>query len=148
LEDDPGSVYRSNRGIALEDTLEVQLLQYPVGAGLGRYGMINVYFGSNKAESSPLWVEIQPTAWVFDGGILLLFAGYAAVVAAIGMAAYITLHARDDSLAGLAAMVAAYDVSIFVNTFGYCNFLSQGGMLFWVLNAALYAAWAQAERQA
>ena len=43
--------------------------------------------------------------------------------------------------------MAAYDVSIIVNTLGYSNFLSQGGMMFWVLNAALYAACKDAPRR-
>jgi hypothetical protein len=94
-----------------------------------------------------LWSEIQPTAWLFDGGVLLLVACYAAVITAVGMAALLVVRVRDDSLAGLAAVVAGYDLSILVNTFGYSNFLSQGGMLFWVLNAALYAACNGADRR-
>ena len=148
LEDNPGDVYQANRGMMLTDTLEVQLPRYPVGAGLGRYGMMNRYFGADtNPDSPPLWAEIQPTAWLFDGGVLLLVARYGAVVAAVGMAAYLALRVRDDSLAGLAAVVAAYDLSILVNTLGYSNFLSQGGMLFWVLNAALYAACTGAARR-
>jgi hypothetical protein len=141
LDDDPGTVYHANRGVFLEETLEVLLPHYPGGAGLGRYGMINVYFGTHSnPDSPPLWSEIQPTAWLFDGGLLLLLACYIAVVTALFMAVHLSLRVRDDSLAGLAAVVVGYDLSILVNTFGYSNFLSQGGMLFWILNAALYAA--------
>ncbi len=148
LEDNPADVYQTNRGVFLTDTLEVQLPKYPVGAGLGRYGMMNRYFGTDtNPDSPPLWSEIQPTAWVFDGGVLLLIAGYAAIVMASGMAARLALRVRDDSLAGLAAVVAAFDLSILVNTVGYSNFLSQGGMMFWVLNAALYAACQGAARR-
>ena len=128
--------------------MEVQLPRFPLGAGPGRHGMINLYFGtSTNPDSPPLWSEIQATAWLFDGGVLLLLACYSAVVGAVGMAALLVLRLRDDMLAGLAAVVAAYDLSILVNTFGYSNFLSQGGMLFWVLNAGLYAACKGADRR-
>jgi hypothetical protein len=63
------------------------------------------------------------------------------------VATRIALTVRDNSLAALAAVVAAFDLSILVNTAGYCNFLSQSGMMFWILNAALYAACANAERR-
>jgi hypothetical protein len=110
--------------------------------------MMNVYFGTNtNPDSPPLWAEIQPAAWLLDGGVLLLIAAYAAVIMAVGMAAHLALRVRDDSLAGLAAVVAAFDLSILVNTVGYNNFLSQGGMMFWVLNAALYAACRGADRR-
>jgi hypothetical protein len=127
----------------------VYLFRYPAGAGLGRYGMMNVYFGTaTNRDSPPLWVEIQPTAWVFDGGVLLLLAGYAAVIGATALAASLALRVRDRSLAAMAAAVAGFDLSILVNTLGYCNFLSQGGMMFWVLNAALYAACTEEGRRA
>ena len=71
-EDDPTDVYQSNRGHFLTDTLQIYLPRYPMGAGLGRYGMMNRYFGtSSNPDSQPLWAEIQSTAWVYDGGVLL-----------------------------------------------------------------------------
>ena len=141
IEEDPGRVYYANRGSFLESTLEEDLPNAPLGTGLGRYGMMHAYFGaSDNPDSPPLWVEIQPTAWVYDGGIFLLVTGYAAVVGALVIAGRLAMRATDESLAALAAAVAAFDLSILVNTAAYCNFLSQGGMLFWILNAALYAA--------
>ena len=103
--------------------------------------MTSLYFGTaSNPDSPPLWAEIQSTAWVFDGGVLLLLAGYAAVIGATGLAIRLALRVRNRSLAAIAAAVAGFDLSILVNTFGYSNFLSQGGMMFWVLNAALYTA--------
>src|SRR6185369_4454210 len=56
-----------------------ELLQkYPMGAGLGRWGMIAVYFGGlSKPGAEPLWVEIQVAGWAIDGGfaLLLLYIG-------------------------------------------------------------------------
>jgi len=148
IEDDPGKVYQSNRGRFLEETITDYLPQYPMGAGLGRHGMMNVYFGTqSNPDSPPLWSEIQCTAWVFDGGILLLLAGYSAVIGACVVASRLALQVADPELGAAAAAVAGFDISIFINTFGYSNFLSQGGLLFWVLNAALYAAYRNAERR-
>jgi hypothetical protein len=148
VEDSPGEVYNANRGVFLQTTIEDFLPRYPVGAGLGRYGMMNLYFGTtSNPDSPPLWAEIQATAWVFDGGLLLLLAGYAAVIAAVLIAAYLAVSVRDNALAGLAALVAAFSFSILVNTAGYSSFLSQTGMMFWVLNAALYRACVGAPRR-
>ncbi len=141
LEGRPDSVYYTNRGIFLEDTLNRLVFEFPAGAGLGRYGMINLYFGtSNDPNSTPLWAEIQSTAWVYDGGILLLLAGYAAVGGALALAVIMALRVQDRSLAAMAAAIAGFNLSILVNTISYSNFLSQGGMMFWILNAALYTA--------
>ncbi|MCE9564914.1 MAG: hypothetical protein K8U57_23010 [Planctomycetes bacterium] len=141
LEDNPAKVYHSNRGIFLEETLVGDIPRYPMGAGLGRYGMMYSYFGtSTNPDSPPLWAEIQPTAWVFDGGILLLLSGYGALIGTVVLATRFAIRVRDDSVAALAAVVAGFDLSILINTTSYCNFLSQGGMMFWVINAALYVA--------
>ena len=148
LQERPLTVYYANRGVFLEETFDVYVFRYPAGAGLGRYGMTNLYFGTaSNPDSPPLWAEIQSTAWVFDGGVLLLLAGYAAVIGATGLATVLALRVRDRSLAVIAAAIAGFDLSILVNTFGYSNFLSQGGMMFWVLNAALYTACTQPDRQ-
>lgn len=148
IADDPGTVYRSNRGFFLEMTLTRDLPEFPFGAGLGRYGMMNGYFGTTtNPDSPPLWAEIQATGWVYDGGLILLLVGYAAVVAPIGIAANLALRLRDNSAAALAAVVAGFDVSVLFSTAGYCTFLSQSGMMYWVLNAALYAAFAGGGRR-
>src|SRR5262249_36821872 len=44
----PGQVYYSNRGIFLEHTIQVLLPEYPLGAGLARWGMMNYYFGDRE----------------------------------------------------------------------------------------------------
>ena len=71
--EDPMSFYYENRGGQVADGFATLLPQYPLGAGLGRWGMMSVYFGNpDNAASPPLWVEIQWPAWIVDGGIPLL----------------------------------------------------------------------------
>ncbi len=80
---DPRSVYYSNRGLFLEQTFTEMLPQYPLGAGLGRWGMMRSYFGDPyNAASPPIWVEIQWTAWLLDGGVLLMLAWAVAMLIA------------------------------------------------------------------
>jgi hypothetical protein len=148
FEERPDAIYYSNRGVFLQETVNVHIFQYPAGAGLGRYGMMHLYFGDpGNPNSPPLWVEIQPTAWVFDGGVLLLLLGYAAVLGACVVAFRFALVHPDRSVAAMAAAVGGFDLSILVNTTGYCNFLGQSGMMFWMLNAALFVACTEREQQ-
>ncbi len=147
-EDAPAGVYYKNRGIFLEDTLLEQLPRYPFGAGLGRWGMMFGYFGDPSIPSSPsLWAEIQATAWVYDGGLLLLLVGYGAVLAACGAGVRLALRAPDPRVADAAAVVSAVNLSWVAATFNYPVFISQTGMMFWVLNGLLVAAAAAHSRR-
>jgi len=135
-------VYYKNRGIFLEQALTVETLRYPVGAGLGRFGMMYSYFGDKrKFHAQPLWAEIQATAWIYDGGILLLCLGYAAVLGTTYYSLRLALDRRvSKQLGDAATAITALNVSWLAVTFNYPLFLGQGGMLFWLLNAALFAA--------
>ncbi|MBU8896341.1 hypothetical protein KRR26_12035 [Corallococcus sp. M34] len=140
----PGNVYQSNRGHFLESTFGEALPEYPLGAGLGRYGMANAYFGDNRdPEHPPLWAEIQWTAWVYDGGALgILFYPLALLVT---MAWGFQVARRRDDLLGefwlWGSLLFAYDLGALALTFSYPFFMSQSGMEFWLLNAALYSAY-------
>jgi hypothetical protein len=102
--------------------------------------MMNVYFGDPDARHPALYAEIQPTGWVFDGGLPLLLAGYAATVGALVIAVRLALRSRSQAVADMAAVVAAFDLGVLATTFGYAVFVSQTGLLFWLLNGALFAA--------
>ena len=149
-EESAGKVYYQNRGIFLEDTIETLLPRYPIGAGLGRWGMTHTNFGTHRnPDSPPLHAEIQSTAWVYDGGLFMLVLGYAAVVWALALSVKAVTLARTPELADAAAVVAGVNLGVLVGTFGYIPFAGQTGMMFWLLNAALFAATtADAERQA
>lgn len=137
----PTEVYYGSRGGFLQHTFETLLPRYPFGAGLGRWGMINAYFGeSSDPVRAPIWVEIQWTGWLVDGGIPLMAAYVAAVVTAIIVAWRIAR--RPDvtrEVALWALVILAYDVGILALTFSYPVFMSQIGMEFWLLNALLFS---------
>jgi hypothetical protein len=142
--DTAGQVYYKNRGHFLEDTVFRLLPEYPLGAGLGRWGMMYTYFGDKRApvERRALYAEIQLTGWVFDGGVPLILTYSIALLTALTVAYRITVAVPAQSpFAVWAALVLAYDVGAVAITFNYPIFNSQGGMEFWLLNATLYAAY-------
>jgi hypothetical protein len=140
-EGSPVATYYANRGFFLETTLTQTLPEFPVGAGLGRWGMMHAYFGDpQNPDSPPLFSEIQATAWVLDGGLPLLLLGYTAVIGAVVLAVVLATRAHQLEDADTAAVVASLGLGALVTTFGYPVFVSQSGLMFWVLNAALFAA--------
>lgn len=140
VNDDPAAVYYRNRGHFLEGTIEELLPQYPLGAGLGRWGMIHDYFGAGRV--SEIWVEIQWTGWLLDGGVLLVLAYLLALLTTM-FVAYRTALAKsaiDPDLWIWATIMFGYNLGTLALTFSYAVFISQAGMEFWLLNAAFFAA--------
>jgi hypothetical protein len=135
----PGSVYYGERGGQMEYAINNYLPQYPLGAGLGRWGMMCYYFGDPDSENTSFWVEIQWPGWLFDGGIPLLIAYPVAIFVAILFAFRLALNSRSPELGSFAIFVFAYDIGIFAMTFDYAYFMSQDGIQFWLLNAMLFA---------
>lgn len=151
FEDDAASVYYSNRGRFLEHTVQEVLPEFPLGAGLGRWGMIYSYFGNDDdPESSYLWAEIQWTAWLYDGGVPLTLAYVAAILLALWWAFRVSRDplARKSDLWLWASIIFAYDVGSLALTFSYPLFIGQSGLEFWVLNAVLFNAFATAHNEA
>jgi hypothetical protein len=141
FESSPDEIYYKSRGIFLEETIYEKIPEYPFGAGLGRWGMVMNYFGDpTNPLSSPIWVEIQWTGWVLDGGVPLVLAYVAALGLAVWTSFRVALHHRDRWLAGWAMLIVAYDVGAIAVTFNSTPFIGQGGLEFWLLNATLFAA--------
>jgi hypothetical protein len=137
----PEEVYHQNRGFFLQITLEQLLPEYPLGAGLGRWGMINSYFGDNTDfVSQPIWVEIQWTGWLLDGGVPLVFAYIAALIMVCQTAWNIATNRKLGNFALWGGLIFAYNIGAVAITFNYPLFMSQGGMEFWLLNTALFVA--------
>jgi hypothetical protein len=147
ITESPDVVIYRNRGVFLEETLFETLPNYPLGAGLGRWGMMNDYFGNNyNPITQPLWAEIQWTGWVLDGGIPLVIAYSGAVIAAC-VAVWRIVSDRTSSLQLWAAIIFAYNIGAIVITFNYTLFMSQNGMEFWLINTALFVSATAQNRQ-
>jgi hypothetical protein len=143
---DPSSVYYRNRGHFLEYTLDHDLPLYPLGAGLGRIGMVHSYFGN---ATGALWAEIQWTAWLLDGGILLILLYVTAIFIALwGCLQISRQQQRRDagSLSLWAAVIFAYDVGALALCFNYPLFEGTGGVEFWLLNMTVLCAAQNTER--
>jgi len=137
----PNTVYYKNRGIFLEDTINVLLPQYPLGAGLGRWGMMNFYFGDNSdPQREPIYVEIQWTGWLLDGGVPLIVTYVIALLVALVMALKVALHRGAGDLSIWGAIILAYGMGALAMTFSYTPFIGQAGMEFWLMNAVLFSA--------
>jgi hypothetical protein len=141
VEDDVSSVYARNRGHFLVETVTYLLPEYPFGAGLARWGMMRSYFGDeSNADSPPIYVEIQWTGWLLDGGVPLIVAACAAIAVACLTTLRIAFARLSEGMPLWGAMVFALNVGTIGVTFNYPIFMSQGGMEFWFLNAVLYGA--------
>ena len=148
VEADPGTVYYNNRGHFLEATLNNYVPLYPLGAGLGRYGMMSAYFGD---PANALWAEIQWTAWLFDGGVPLILLYTAAILIASAGCLKVALGRvgrAEPTLSIWAAVIVGYNVGSLAICFNYPLFGSTGGAEFWVLNMALVCAAQNVERGA
>jgi hypothetical protein len=136
-----GDVYHQNRGHFLQNTIGDLLPQYPLGAGLGRWGMMNNYFGDpQNMDAQPIWVEIQWTAWLFDGGIPLIIAYVAAILIACYTTYKIAINRKLGDFGLWGGLILSYSISSIAILFNYPLFIGQGGMEFWLLNTALFVA--------
>lgn len=143
-----GTVYYSNRGRFLDGTF-AHIDEYVLGAGLGRFGMINNYFGDPNVPPSRgvIWSELQITAWLFDGGVPLLVGSAVALVLAMGTTTLIALKGRDPEVAYWAGVLVVFGMFNVVACFGSMPFQSPMGVQFWVLMGAVFGADAIARKE-
>jgi hypothetical protein len=133
------ATYQENRGNFLSYTVGELLDRYPLGAGLGRWGMMQTYFGNPTPESSPIHVEIQLTGWLLDGGIPMWVLYGAALLFSMASAARLALR-PGSPLAQQAALVLGIQCFIVAMSFSGPAFNMQLGILFWACTAALHGA--------
>lgn len=138
VDESPGDVYYRNRGHFVESTID-KIPSNFFGAGLGRWGMMASYFQTPYDQL--LWAEIQMTGWLYDGGVPMMLLYYAMIFVALWVAFRAARRHTDITAqaAHWAALVFAYNVGALAVTFNYPLFIGQGGMEFWLLNAALFA---------
>jgi hypothetical protein len=137
--DDPTTVYHSNRGMMVELAFNKLLPQYPLGAGLGRWGMVNAYFGNPE---DLIAAEVQWQGWVADGGMFLVVAYPLAVIIAIWFAVRAALASAGGEFGVWGAVVAAHGVGTLALTFSYAVFMSTIGLQFWLLSAVFLRSFA------
>jgi hypothetical protein len=144
VEDDPIEFYyEAGRGSQIEDFVSF-LGEYPLGAGLARWGMVNVYFGSSGKEGTSIWAELQPNAWVIDGGIALVVLYGTALLLTVRHELRLVRTATDPHVKHWGPVILALNAGIVAIVFGGTPFASQGGMQYWFLAGLLHAVAATA----
>ena len=140
IAEDPRSLYVTSRGQQLSDSVSALAVEYPLGAGLARWGMMNGYFGDPaNLDARPMWAEIMPVAWVIDGGLVLMGL-YAAALAATLRHQWRLVRQLPDDNRGWAAAVVAVNVGTLALVFSFVPFVTQVGLQFWFLEGALHGA--------
>jgi hypothetical protein len=147
IAEDPRQLYYQSRGISVEYAFSNLLVDYPLGAGLARWGMMRAYFGDPaKLDSTELFAEVQPNAWILDGGVFLLVFYSLALLATVfrDLKLVRTLANPDDRL--WAAAVIAANFGTLALVFSFVPFGTAAGMQFWFLEGALHGAMARRPR--
>lgn len=137
---DPLETYYRARGRQLDYTLTELLYQFPLGAGLGRWGMAAGYFATGPV--STIWAEIQVTGWLIDGGIpmIVVYAGALVISSLHQFRLSASLHPR---IAACAAVVFGANLGIAVMTLSFTPFVTQIGVQYWFLAGALHGVASQ-----
>jgi len=135
---DPFSVYQGARGSQLSYTFFELLFLYPIGAGLGRWGMAAGYFGSSNPNSPMIWAEIQFTGWMIDGGVLMVFVYLGAIVVTTLEQWRIAQATQYARLAVCAAVILAAGIGPAVMIVSFTPFVAQIGIQYWFLAGALH----------
>ncbi len=141
-------MYYQARGQQLEYAFSNLIVNYPLGAGLARWGMMRGYFGNAaNLDSSEVWAEVQPNAWILDGGVFLLLLYSLALVMSVFYEVTLirTLAQRQDQL--WAAAVAAANVGTLALVFTFVPFGTNIGMQYWFLEGVLHGAMANRPRK-
>src|SRR5260221_4818658 len=135
---DPLSVYQGARGSQLNYTFFDLLFQYPLGAGLGRWGMAAGYFGSNNPNSAAIWAEIQFTGWMIDGGVVMIFVYLGAIATTTITQWQIAQATQFPRLAVCAAVILAAGLGPTLMIVSFTPFVAQIGIQYWFLAGALH----------
>ncbi len=135
---DPLTVYKGARGDLLSYTFYDLLFQYPLGAGLGRWGMAAGYFGSSNPTSSGIWAEIQFTGWMIDGGVVMVFVYVGALLVTTLSQYRIAQATQFPRLAICAAVILAAGLGPSIMIVSFTPFVAQVGIQYWFLAGALH----------
>jgi hypothetical protein len=133
--------YDASRGWFWRYTFGEGLLDYPLGAGLGRWGMMNSYFGADRPDSPVLWAEIQLQGWLYDGGVPLWLLYGGALAASLLFTYRLAGSANYGPLIPLgAALIFCVNTIITGSGLTGPSFNTTLGLEYWLLLALLYGA--------
>jgi hypothetical protein len=134
-------VFQDQRGGFIRYTLSELLYEFPLGAGLGRWGMMHVYFGDPTLwQSPPIHVEVQLTGWLLDGGVPLWLLYGGALVLALYYSYRAAVRALSLVMQDVATIVLCLQLTIVCLCLTGPVFNTQLGILFWAMTGALYGA--------
>ena len=91
-------------------------------------------------DSSPLWAEIQPTAWVIDGGLVFVALYAAALLTVLWQQLRLVRRLPGAEDRAWAAAVIAVNAGTMALVFSFVPFTTQVGLQFWFLEGALHGA--------
>jgi hypothetical protein len=129
--------FREHRGAFLTYTVSELLYEFPLGAGLGRWGMMHVYFGDPSLwQAPPIHVEIQPTGWLLDGGVLLWAAMGGAIVMALRTTYLVAMRAAG-TLQDAATAIVCLQLTVLCLCLTGPVFNTQLGIQFWAVTGAV-----------
>jgi hypothetical protein len=140
FESDPRDFYYETRGMQVESALNELAIEYPLGAGLARWGMSAAYF--DVPRSRLIWAEVQPAGWILDGGLPMLLLYGLALVAAVIWEIKLVRHLPDPNDRLWASAVVAANVGTLVLVMTFVPFVTQIGLQFWFLEGLLHGAMA------
>jgi hypothetical protein len=141
------STYQRERGGFIRYTMDEVLPKYPFGAGVGRWGVMNLYFADHQDPMRrSLHAEIQMTGWAYDGGFLLVLAYGGAIALSLLYSLRIARDKRAGPVGYLAILIFCAQLMVAGMTFAGPAFNTQLGVQFWTLGAALHAARARSRQ--
>jgi hypothetical protein len=140
FESNPREFYYESRGMQVESAINVLLLEYPLGAGLARWGMVASYF--QVPGSKALYAEVQPAGWILDGGLPLLVLYGLALFSTLMWELKLVRHLPDPNDRLWASAVVAANIGTLVLVMTFVPFMTQVGLQFWFLEGLLHGAMA------
>jgi hypothetical protein len=135
--------YKEQRGVFLEYTIFEAPTEFPLGAGVGRWGMMNTHIAKfDTFPSTTLWAEIQPTGWIYDGGVPLVVTYAGALILSCWGVYRIAIRVRSP-LAFSAALILCSNLFVIGTAFAGPAFNFTAGIQYWFSTACLFAAASQ-----
>lgn len=146
MEDSPIETYQENRGGFLLVTLD-SLVNYPLGRGVGRWGMVPIYLPPGPGQPRMLHAEIQVTGWAFDGGIVMI----AVMWLAIGKLLYFIYRQATQNtnlrMAYLIGIIFCSSALVFGQSFAGPSFSTSVGVQFWFLGGSIFSVILRQEKE-